>query len=316
MAFQSAGTVVSTQTAGDCQENQCDGAGNVAPVVADTDLPVDGIECTDDVCTLGVPSNPSSPSGALCSIGGVVCDGAGTCVECVTGAECASGVCKPDLTCLPSSCTNAALDPGETDVDCGGPSCLGCSPGDTCTAASDCLAGACMPTGTCEGGLMFGEYVEGSGSNKAVEIVNTSGVPFDLSNCTILFYVNGATSPSSIPLGGTLANQETHVLCHPSAGAALLPLCDATSGTLNHNGNDTIELFCNGTSVDVIGQIGNNPGTAWGSGLTQTVDRTLRRKCSVLQGDPNGSDPFDPAVEWVGFAQDTFSGVGSHTCAP
>src|SRR6185295_20372658 len=32
-------------------------------------------------------------------------------------------------------------------------------------------------------------------------------------------------------------------------------------------------------------------------------------------GDPIGSDAFDPSVEWDGFAQDTFGGLGSHTAS-
>jgi predicted extracellular nuclease/methionine-rich copper-binding protein CopC len=33
----------------------------------------------------------------------------------------------------------------------------------------------------------------------------------------------------------------------------------------------------------------------------------------VSAGDTNGSDPFDPAVEWDGFATDTFDGLGTHS---
>ena len=60
----------------------------------------------------------------------------------------------------------------------------------------------------------------------------------------------------------------------------------------------------------MIGQIGVDPGTEWGTGLTSTADNTLRRKASVEAGDANGSDAFDPAVEWDGFATDTFDGLG------
>jgi hypothetical protein len=33
----------------------------------------------------------------------------------------------------------------------------------------------------------------------------------------------------------------------------------------------------------------------------------------VSAGDPNASDPFDPVIDWVGFAQDTFDGLGTHS---
>jgi predicted extracellular nuclease len=68
--------------------------------------------------------------------------------------------------------------------------------------------------------------------------------------------------------------------------------------------------------IDSIGQIGVDPGTEWGTGLTSTADNTLRRKASVEAGDPNTGDAFDPAVEWDGFATDTFDGLGAHGTPP
>ncbi len=68
-----------------------------------------------------------------------------------------------------------------------------------------------------------------------------------------------------------------------------------------------------GTIVDVIGQVGADPGAEWGAGLTSTADNTLRRKSSVTDGDTNAGDAFDPSIQWDGFANDTFGGLGSHT---
>jgi hypothetical protein len=55
-------------------------------------------------------------------------------------------------------------------------------------------------------------------------------------------------------------------------------------------------------------------GTGWSSNGVQTTDRTLRRKCGILTGDPDGSDPFAPSIEWDSFPQDTFSDLGSRSC--
>lgn len=70
--------------------------------------------------------------------------------------------------------------------------------------------------------------------------------------------------------------------------------------------------------IDVIGQVGFDPGSEWGSGDTSTKDNTIRRQASVCQGDTDEADPFDPSLEWDGFAKDTFDGLGTHTvsCAP
>ncbi|HET6626513.1 MAG TPA: ExeM/NucH family extracellular endonuclease, partial [Nocardioidaceae bacterium] len=81
--------------------------------------------------------------------------------------------------------------------------------------------------------------------------------------------------------------------------------------------DDAVVLTHDGAAVDVIGQIGLGDDAAeWGSGLTSTQDNTLRRKSTVSAGDPDGSDAFDPSVEWDGFANGTFEGLGSHTAGP
>lgn len=70
--------------------------------------------------------------------------------------------------------------------------------------------------------------------------------------------------------------------------------------------------------VDVIGQVGVDPGSEWGSGDTSTKDNTIRRMPAICQGDTDGTDAFDPSLEWEGFAKDTFDGLGVHTadCEP
>lgn len=81
MSFTSSGTAVPTQTAGDCHEVQCDGSGGTTNATKDSDVPVDGNQCTDDLCTTGTPSNPPVGAGAACTQnGGTSCDGAGACV--------------------------------------------------------------------------------------------------------------------------------------------------------------------------------------------------------------------------------------------
>jgi predicted extracellular nuclease len=72
------------------------------------------------------------------------------------------------------------------------------------------------------------------------------------------------------------------------------------------------------TVVDAIGQVGFDPGSEWGSGDVSTRDNTIRRKPEVCQGDVDATDPFDPLVEWEGFPQNTFDGLGAHSvsCAP
>jgi len=166
--------------------------------------------------------------------------------------------------------------------------------------------------------LFFSEYIEGSSNNKAVEIANPFLTPRDLTGCALRLYTNGsATVSQSVNLTQTIAPGDVFVACHGSAVAAITGQCDLiNNAVINFNGDDAIELFCSGATIDVIGQIGFDPGTEWGAGLTSTADNTIRRKCSVTRGDTVGNNVFDPAVEWGGFAQDTFTGIGTYQCVP
>ena len=115
-----------------------------------------------------------------------------------------------------------------------------------------------------------------------------------------------------------MAPGATWVLCSTSALTPLKDKCNRLASTINHNGDDAYSLECGGVVVDTFGQIGTDPGTAWGvsGSLTSTVDHTLRRKCGIYHGQPDGSLPFDPSVEWDGYPKDTLDGLGSHvaTC--
>jgi|GEM_PF-1763886 len=163
--------------------------------------------------------------------------------------------------------------------------------------------------------LFFSEYVEGSSNNKAIEIANPSLAPVSLVGCSLRLYSNGGSNFTSLPLTQTIAPRDVFVACHGAIASSVAGQCDVTNSTvINWNGNDAVELVCGVATVDVIGRIGENPGLEWGTGLTSTADNTLRRQCSVTTGDPSGADAFDPAIEYDGFANDTFGGLGSYGC--
>src|SRR5690606_29964613 len=82
------------------------------------------------------------------------------------------------------------------------------------------------------------------------------------------------------------------------------------------DGNDAVILRRNSTPVDRVGRVGQNPGAAWTGGGVSTLNQTLRRRTTVSEGDPNLSAAFDPSLEWEGFPQDDFSGLGSHGTGP
>lgn len=166
--------------------------------------------------------------------------------------------------------------------------------------------------------LFFSEYIEGSSNNKALEIYNGTGAAVNLSagQYKVEMYFNGATSPGrTVNLTGTVAAGDVFVLAHSNANATILAQADQIdpSNPGWYNGDDAVVLKKGTTIIDVIGQIGVDPGTEWGSGLASTADNTIRRKANVCGGDADGSNAFSPSTEWDGFNQDTFDGLGSHT---
>ncbi|HEU5250097.1 MAG TPA: lamin tail domain-containing protein, partial [Thermoanaerobaculia bacterium] len=167
--------------------------------------------------------------------------------------------------------------------------------------------------------LFFSEYIEGSSNNKALEIYNGTGSAVNLAtgSYNVQMFFNGSASAGlTINLTGTVASGDVYVVAQSFANATILAQADQTNGSGWFNGDDAVVLRKGTTIVDVIGQIGFDPGTEWGTGLTSTADNTLRRKLTVAAGDTNGSDAFDPSIEWDGFATDTFSGLGCHTADP
>ena len=160
--------------------------------------------------------------------------------------------------------------------------------------------------------LYFSEYVEGSSSNKALEICAAQRSLLD--GCKVETYFNGSGEASVVAsLSGSLEAGQVLTLCTSTLKDQLGAVCDQV-GRITFNGNDAVALTCDGKVLDVIGQIGVDPGSAWGTDSTTTLDHTLRRKCSVTAGEPSGLNAFDPSVEWESFPSDTFSGLGSRGC--
>lgn len=135
-------------------EGVCDAAGVCVVCVEDTDCPITPADsvCAVPECVLGVCGRSNLPASTPCVGEPGVCDGSGTCVECILAADCASAVdmCV-DNFCQPASCSNGNLDPGETDADCGGAECAPCANGLSCDLGSppvadddSCLSGSCQ----------------------------------------------------------------------------------------------------------------------------------------------------------------------------
>jgi predicted extracellular nuclease len=163
--------------------------------------------------------------------------------------------------------------------------------------------------------LFISEYIEGSSNNKAIEIYNGTGADINLTagGYKLRVYFNGSEAIGfEVALTGMLNAGDVFVFAHELAHPSILSQANLTTRSGLFNGDDAVALVKGDTIIDVIGQIGSDPGTEWGSAATSTADNTLRRKTSVTDGDTNGSDAFDPAAQWDGFAIDAVSDLGQH----
>ena len=166
--------------------------------------------------------------------------------------------------------------------------------------------------------LFFSEYLEGSSNNKALEIYNGTGADVDLSDYQVFLYSNGSVTPGntlSWPAGTMLADGDVYVIANASADPVILAVADITSTVTYFNGDDALELrkLSTASPVDVIGRIGEDPGTYWGVIPNTTAEYTLVRMETICQGDTDPYDPFDPADEWIAYPQNTFTYLGAHT---
>ena len=168
--------------------------------------------------------------------------------------------------------------------------------------------------------IFISEYAEGSSNNKALELYNpdASDIDLTLENYIIEIYFNGNTSSGlTIILSGIIKSNNVFVIAHSTIDPLLLPgsKIDQFYGSSWFNGNDAIVLKKGGTSgtiIDVIGQVGFDPGTEWGTGDASTQNNTLRRKNSFITGDADPFDVFEPSIEWDGFPENTFDGFGTY----
>jgi hypothetical protein len=97
-------------------------------------------ECYDCTADGGQLSTCTFAASATACQSTKVCDGAGTCVECVADMQCGGGFCYQNAC---HKCDDTMKNGDETDADCGGANCGPCAQGKTCAAATDCMSTFC-----------------------------------------------------------------------------------------------------------------------------------------------------------------------------
>lgn len=95
-----AGTLTINNERGNCQRFVCDGRGNEILEIDDTDIRIDGDNCTEDICTNGIASNPPSDEGKQCgAVASVKCSATGDCEGCTVASDCGADTICAWWTC-------------------------------------------------------------------------------------------------------------------------------------------------------------------------------------------------------------------------
>ena len=188
--------------------------------------------------------------------------------------------------------------------------------------------------------LFFSEHVEGSSQNKALEIFNPTNSSVNLSDYTIERYANGSNFVTDdMNLEGMLLPGQTWVVVHPDTNTTsqfgyiqmeLYNLANQIapfypSPIAGMNGNDAITLSKNGTIIDIIGKIGEDPGDAWtddatagftdaNGGAWWTRNHTMIRKSNITQGVTSNPLLFNPSAQWDTLSINDWSNLGYHEC--
>lgn len=217
---------------GDCKLHICV-LGLDTVIDDDFDVSDDLNSCTDDVCTAGVPSNPSTTLGTPCVVGQPeTCDGQGSCVQCNVAADCV--LLPPDDECQQRVCTNNVCGQTFTTIgtpismqtmgDCKQVVCDGAGattvenfdtdlPADKNPCTQDLCnlgipANPAEPAGvSCGGGFVCDDIGMCVGCNVATDCVGTDDF------CKIRTCINQMCGYSFTPIGTDLPNGQTGLDC-------------------------------------------------------------------------------------------------------
>jgi len=179
--------------------------------------------------------------------------------------------------------------------------------------------------------IYFSEYIEGDRFNKAIEVYNPTDQPIALSDYRICLKPYELANPPYIYYfeESSLDPGQTLVLIHPYFQHYHLPrgarfTTVSSPGILDFDGNDALVIEKrktsqdSWTSVDVIGQNANNPGTGWEVAGTEnaTTNHTLLRKAIITfpESDWTASAGQNPASsQWIVLRNNNANNLGTPT---
>ncbi len=168
--------------------------------------------------------------------------------------------------------------------------------------------------------VYFSEYGEGTQSNRWVEIYNNSGATIDLHDYAVARYANGASQYNesqdlfTFPESTLLEQGKTFVLYNSAIDTKVKNFVNGCSvgskQTMSFNGDDAIGLFHGTQLIDVIGKIGEDPGSSW-SGTAHNNVATTTEDVTLVRMTNTASLTFNFG-DWNSYSADTFKYISSH----
>jgi len=153
--------------------------------------------------------------------------------------------------------------------------------------------------------LFFSEYVEGSGSNKALELVNLTSNNVDLSPYTIKRQSNGTWEGNLSLEGKTININDVFVIVNAGAtdtnltNANIYDLSYPDQTPMNFNGDDRVGLFKNDVLIDIIGDLDGTDDFA--------KNITLRRNSNIT----GPTTDYNERNDWTYYELNTTSDIGN-----
>ena len=174
------------------------------------------------------------------------------------------------------------------------------------SANSNAVTASTLASDTNSKDLIIVKYIEGTGNNKALEIVNNTGHEVNLNNyrLNIQFYDSVSGNyylGNSYELEGKIANNQSFVILNPKSTLSCYTNSNAkfltASEALSFSGTQYIELAYNTTTIDAVGtKFTSNTNT----------DVSLYRKSTVTQPNAVYSN-----TEWDSYAANYCQNLGS-----
>jgi len=169
------------------------------------------------------------------------------------------------------------------------------------------VAVAVAPSSGAWAALVISQYVETNSGTfpKGIEVWNsgTATIDFASQNLQIGQGTNGGALSllgSTLITSGTLAADDVLVLGTADMGTYLtgqgLGSVRFVSYSFSFNGDDPVGLYLGGNLVDLVGEVGPDPGTGWSGNGVATFNQNIELREGITTGDPSGWT--DPSVRF------------------